>query len=259
MYRFLLRPRWLAFHLLVAAGVVVMINLAFWQLRRHDERQAFNDLVTERIEQAPVGLDELLPVELGLDLDPAANDEPNDGRDQLAGVEWRPIEVTGEYLDDEQVRVFNRSQGGQAGDLVVTPMRLADGRVLLVARGFVPLDVAVEPPPPGDVSTHGRLRLSQERRRGQLTDTGRGEVTELQRLDIARLAAQLPGPVVPMYMELTMSDPAAAAGTYPVPVSPPELTAGPHLSYAVQWSIFALAAVAGWVFAVRKSLRSRTS
>jgi len=256
MYRFLLRPRWLVFHLLVAAGVVVMINLAFWQLRRHDERRAFNAVVTERIDQAPVPLDDLLPSDLGLDLAPG--DEPAAG-DPLAGLEWRPVEVTGEYLADEQVTVFNRSQGGRAGDLVVTPMRLADGRVLLVARGFVPLDTAVGPPPPGDVAARGRLRATQERRRGQLTDTGSGELTELQRLDIARLAAQLPGPVVPMYMELTTSDPAAAAGTYPVPVSPPELTAGPHLSYAVQWSIFALAAVAGWVFAVRKSLRSRTS
>ena len=32
--RFLLRPRWLLSHLLVALLVVTMINLGFWQLRR---------------------------------------------------------------------------------------------------------------------------------------------------------------------------------------------------------------------------------
>jgi cytochrome oxidase assembly protein ShyY1 len=32
------------------------------------------------------------------------------------------------------------------------------------------------------------------------------------------------------------------------------LTDGPHLSYAVQWFIFALCAVVGWVLAVRRSI-----
>ena len=46
MYRFLLAPRWIAFHLLVVVGVVAMVNLGFWQLRRMDERQAFNAIDT---------------------------------------------------------------------------------------------------------------------------------------------------------------------------------------------------------------------
>jgi len=41
-----------------------------------------------------------------------------------------------------------------------------------------------------------------------------------------------------------------------VPVLAPELTSGSHLSYAVQWFIFSLCAVVGWVFAVRKSARA---
>ena len=45
MYRFLLRPRWIAFTLVVATAIAVMINLGFWQLRRLDERREFNDAV----------------------------------------------------------------------------------------------------------------------------------------------------------------------------------------------------------------------
>ena len=41
-YRFLISPKWVAFHLLVVALIVAMINLAFWQLRRLDERRQFN-------------------------------------------------------------------------------------------------------------------------------------------------------------------------------------------------------------------------
>jgi len=57
---FLLRPKWIAFHLLVFAAVAAMFALAFWQLRRLDERRAFNALVTQQIEQSPTPLEQLL-------------------------------------------------------------------------------------------------------------------------------------------------------------------------------------------------------
>ena len=38
MYTFLLKPKWIGFHLLCLTAIVVMINLAFWQLRRLDEK-----------------------------------------------------------------------------------------------------------------------------------------------------------------------------------------------------------------------------
>ena len=40
-------------------------------------------------------------------------------------------------------------------------------------------------------------------------------------------------------------------------MSLPELTEGPHLSYAVQWFIFSAAVAVGWVLAVRKSVNAR--
>ncbi|MDQ3543202.1 MAG: SURF1 family protein, partial [Actinomycetota bacterium] len=108
MYRFLLRPRWIAFHLLVLGAFVLMVNLGFWQLRRLDERQAFNDRVNERIDAPPVALDELVPTDARV------------GDDVLDEVEWRPTQVRGEYLPDEQFVVVNRSQSGQPGEMVVT-------------------------------------------------------------------------------------------------------------------------------------------
>jgi cytochrome oxidase assembly protein ShyY1 len=238
-YGFLLRPRWIGFHLLVIAAIVLMINLGFWQLRRLDERQAFNDEVASRIDVPPAPLDDVL----GADTDPVS-------------VEWRTVEADGTYLPDEEFVVVNRSQGGAAGDLVVTPLALTDGRILLVQRGFVPLDAERAPAPTGTVDVVGRLRPSQERRRGQLSDPAEGELTEAQRVDIDRLAGQLPGPVVPMYVELTSSTP-AEPGPFPTPVEAPELSEGPHLSYAVQWFVFSLCVAVGWVLAVRHSLTSR--
>jgi surfeit locus 1 family protein len=238
MYRFLLRPKWIGFHLLVVAGIVVMVNLGFWQLRRLDQRRDFNARVEARGELPPVPLDEVL-----------ASGPPDE-------IEWRVVTATGRYLADEQFVVVNRSQGGRAGDNVVTPMELDDGRILLVNRGFVTLNVAPPPPPDGDVDVTGRIRQSQERRTGQLSDPAEGDLTELQRLDIPRLEAQLPGDVVPVYVDLLTSQPPETPGL-PEPVARPALGEGPHLSYAIQWFIFSVCVAIGWVLAVRRSIATR--
>src|SRR5690606_13918671 len=117
--------------------------------------------------------------------------------DDLAEVEWRPVAASGTYLSDETLFVVNRSQNGRAGRNVVVPLRLADGRTLLVNRRFVPLASDVPPVPADDVTLVGRLRRSQERGLGQLSDPAQGELDEVQRVDIPRLASQLPGAVVP--------------------------------------------------------------
>jgi surfeit locus 1 family protein len=245
MYRFLLRPRWILFTLAVVVAIVAMINLGFWQLRRLDERREFNATVEDRIDQPAVALDELVPA--GAEV----------GDDRLSDVEWRPVDASGRYLGDQEVHIVNRSQGGRAGDNVVTPLQLDDGRILLVARGFVPLDQEAVPAPSGEVAVEGRLRRSQVRRTGALSDPASGRLTEAQRVDIPRLESQLPGDVVPMYVELTASQP-AESGTFPEPIAEPELGEGPHLSYAVQWFLFSAIAVVGWVLAVRRSRRVRS-
>ena len=59
-----------------------------------------------------------------------------------------------------------------------------------------------------------------------------------------------------MYLELLESNPAEPKSVSAVAF--PELGEGPHLSYAVQWAIFSISVAVGWVFAVRKSIRSRS-
>jgi cytochrome oxidase assembly protein ShyY1 len=236
MYRFLVSPRWIAFHLLVAVAVVVMVNLAFWQLRRLDERREFNATIEARFDAPAVGIDALL-AEAGDDLD---------------SVEWRPVELHGAFVGGGDVRIVNRSQHGRAGDNVASPFRLDDGRIVVVNRGFVPLGVEdVEPEPEGEVTLIGRVHPSDVRRRGQLSDPADGVLTEAQRIDLARLAPQMPdGELLPFYVDLVEP----AADGFPEPIAEPELGERNHLSYAGQWFIFAACVVVGWVLAVRKSV-----
>ncbi|MGA1035894.1 MAG: SURF1 family protein [Ilumatobacteraceae bacterium] len=239
----LTRPRWIAFHLLVVIGIVGMVNLGLWQLRRLDQRQDFNDTVTARLVADPVPLDDVLPADATI-ADPIGVDE----------IEWRTASISGRYLPDAAIRIVNRSQNGRAGDNIVVPLDLGDGRTLLVNRGFVPLGVDDPPLPATDVTVTGVLHPSQQRTGIAARDPDRGALTEAQRVDLERLADQMPGRLLPVYLDLTVSDPPETGGL-PEPVISPDLSEGNHLSYAIQWFIFSIAVAAGWVLAVRVSLR----
>lgn len=239
----LLTPRWILVHLLVVALVVVMVNLSMWQFRRLDDRQAFNDKVRANATARPVPLDDLVA-----ELSSVAP----------ADVEWRNVVVTGTFRPADEVIVLNRSQNGAAGIDPLTPLdTTVDGvpHVVLVDRGFVPLSAEVPPPPSGEVELLGRVRLSQERRLGGLTDPAQGELAEVQRVDVERLAPQMatsPDQVVlPFYVDLLQSP--DVTGNIPTPVANPDLSEGSHLSYAIQWLIFSACAVIAWVFLVRRS------
>ena len=236
----------LGLHLFTIVLVVVMVNLAFWQLTRHNERVTFNESVRARSLDAPRSLDDLLALARTSDTSVA------DGSVGVRDLEWYLLQVSGEYLAGEDLLLVNLSQDGRAGVDPISALRLADGRVLLVNRGFIPLSEATPPPPSGEVTLIGRVRAPQERRRGELTDPASGELREIQRIDPARLAEQLPGPLLPFYVDLLQSNPPDA----PVlsRIAEPELTLGPHLSYVVQWFVFSACAIAAWAFIVRRAL-----
>jgi cytochrome oxidase assembly protein ShyY1 len=242
MYRFLFRPLWILFHVVVAAAIILMVNLGFWQLDRLDERQTFNRQVIERSQQAPLPLADVL-------------DEIERGDVSTDEAEWLPVTVAGSFLPDQIVE-FNQSQGGRAGENVLAALAVDDGTTVIVNRGFIPLGFEVPAAPATEVSVTGLIRMSEVRDRGGLTDSADGPVDEVRRIDIPFLAQQLPGDVAPVYVQLVSSEPSVTVGD-PEPISRPELDSGPHLSYAIQWFIFSLAVAVGWVLAVRRSLATR--
>jgi cytochrome oxidase assembly protein ShyY1 len=233
MFRQLLRPQWLAFHLLVIAMIVVMVNLAFWQIDRHNERQEFNATLTARFDEPVVTLESLLGA------DPA-------------DIEWRTVQVIGTYLSGADVSVVNISQDGRAGFDPVSALVMPDGRVVLINRGFLPLATPFPAAPSGEVTVTGTVRSSAQRRTGQIADPSDGVLTEVQRIDIPRLDQQIDGDLVDVYVELLASDPADSPALSRI--ATPDFTTGPHLSYAVQWFIFSALAGFGWVVVVRRGL-----
>jgi cytochrome oxidase assembly protein ShyY1 len=245
---FLLKPRWLVLTVLVVVATVAMVLAGFWQLRRLDERRDRNAVIEARTAAPAAPAEEAL--DTGQSLDEAG-----------AGVEWRALTATGTYDAERGVLVRNRSLDGAPGYHVVTPLVLGDGTALLVNRGWIPLAPVAgqspEAPPPstGEVAVVGRARAAQERGALGPRDPADGVLAEVARVDIARLARQLPYPVLPAYVELTGQTPAPSS---PLPrlIPPPKLGEGPHLAYAVQWFTFASLAVIGWVVLVRREVLS---
>jgi surfeit locus 1 family protein len=226
----------IAFHVVCVATVVAMVNLSLWQFDRLDQRREFNSRVERRATEEVVDV-------TALDLSAPAD------------FEWQRVGAAGTYQPADEVLILNRSQGGRAGLNVVTPLELEDGSILLVVRGFLPLELDVPRPPEGSVKVIGTARLSDARRSTDL-NTSDGDVREFFRLDIDRIAEQIDGTVLPLALYAEASEP--AENPLLQPVARPTLSEGSHLSYAVQWIIFATAVVVGWILASRRTIKNQS-
>jgi cytochrome oxidase assembly protein ShyY1 len=225
---YLTKPRWLVGHVIVVAVAVLFVNLGFWQLRRLDERRHHNAVVLSR----------------SANLSPLTTGRP---------LPYRRVLAVGTYDPGHELLVRFRSRNGLPGYEVVTPLVTKDGPVVLVDRGWVPLDagdhwpVASAGAPTGDVAVIGLLApgegggLRLERRAGRTPVIGSIDVPALE------AAKAVPGgDVYPLHLVAETTTP-EVRGNYPAPVEPPDLGLGPHLSYAFQWFAFATVGVIGWI------------
>lgn len=162
--RTFLRPKWLLTHLLVIVLVVIMMSLSMWQFGRLDERKTFNAGLKANATQAITPIKNLA-VSLPADLNT---------------IQWRRVVVRGTFRPTAEVTILNRSQDGAAGVDAATPLDFTiDGKMyaVIVDRGFVPLATPMPKAPSGEVELVGRIRLSQERRTGALSDPTTGVLT----------------------------------------------------------------------------------
>ena len=253
MYRFLLKPRWILSHVFVLVVVITMINLGFWQLSRLDEKKAHNAVIVAAENETPIPLVDLLPT--GAASTPA----------QVSAVDYRVVLVRGTYRADQQVLITNRTYGGQPGFWVITPLQLADGTAVAINRGWVPYSYTPDPttwgdfaPPTGDVVVQGTIRPPQIRQNtivGSPSDASDGVLTELARVDVARLDQQVPESLWPLYLDLQAQQPAQV--DLPVPVDAPELSEGPHLGYAIQWFVFSALTLIVYPLLLRRHAHKR--
>ena len=240
MDRRLLQPKWLLAHAGVLAIAVVFVQLGFWQLSRHQDRVEQNELGESRLGAPVAQLDELLA-----------------SSGQVESFEFRRVEATGEYAPDLEVLIRSRVHLGTAGFHVVTPLVGEGSEAVLINRGWIPLSMDQPPvaarPPSGLVTVEGWVELSERKPPLGPEDPPEGVLDTLNRVDIDRIAQQLPMDVTPVYVVRIAED----GEELPIPVRQPAFDdQGPHLAYAIQWFGFAAVGLIGYFFLARRRLRS---
>ncbi len=227
---------WFVAAVMFAAACVVLAN---WQLERREMAVSKIERMVENYEKTPMGFAALK----GLSLE------------QVTSFEWTPVQITGSYLIAEELLVRNRPIAGQPGFLQIIPFELATGEVVLIERGWIPAGSNLAPaqvmtPSANEKTVTARIRL------GELTPNRSSPVgfaTSLHLQSLDKLVAS--NLQQNFYLRLISESPGEM--TTPQPLGKPLLDEGNHLSYAVQWILFALMGFYALFWAIRQEREHR--
>lgn len=196
-------------------GCAILISLGLWQLDRADQKAQLIAELETRIFK--------LPQPLPATLDPEAD-------------RYLPIEVEGRFLPGH-VFVLSARRAEGPGFHLLQAFEVADGRRIIVERGFLREDARDTP----DLARTGAAQLAGNLHWPRDTNRHTPDYDATRNLafgrDVAELAEILQTEAI--LLVLRQSDPAHPL-IQPVPVFNVTIP-DPHLGYAVQWFLMALA------------------
>ncbi|MFI9582923.1 SURF1 family protein [Streptomyces sp. NPDC052236] len=246
MYRFLLTRQWVSLTLIALVLIPTMVELGFWQLHRHERRVEQNSLISRNLKAKPLPMTEAT----------------SPGHTVPRADYWRQVTATGVYDTAGEVVVRRRtSADDRIGFHVLTPLILADGRAVLVNRGWVPAAAdqrsfpAVPAPPKGTVTVTGRLKADETTSASGIKDLSGLPPRQVMLISSAQQAKSLGRTVLGGYLEQSAPEPAGGAPEL-IP-EPDHESIGAHMAYAVQWWLFTAAVPVGWVVLVRRERSDR--
>ncbi len=229
----------------VIAAIVVMaavcVRLGFWQISRYHQKTAENARRAAAMAAAPVEVDSGL---LAADAPPALQ-----------------LEAHGHYDETRQILLSARTHDGSPGVDVVTPLRFDDGAgAVLVNRGWLyagdastahPLECAE----PGEQTVIGIAAPIEKGVGGppwRAMKQDSATVWSARWLDADSVAARFPYRIARVVINQLPGDGVPAR---PARIQPRPLDVTMHVSYAVQWFLFATILVAGSVLVAARGRR----
>lgn len=237
---FLISKRWLGYWALFLAFSVACILLGNWQFDRRAEARAEIERIDANYDAEPLPFAEVMTERT------AFNEDQH---------KWQQIVVSGTYTG-ESLLVRNRPYLSQVGYEILAPLRLADGSLFIVNRGWLPLsdgnlsEIEIPAPPIGTVEVVARLKAGEPR----IADRAAAE-NSVGTINLPELEELLSVPVYTGAYGLLVSEtPATPHGELALR---PERDEGPHLSYALQWYVFVAVAAGGLFFGARSEFRSQ--
>ncbi len=230
------RRRVLMLTLRSLAGFAVLIGLGTWQVERLHWKEGLIAKRAAALSAPPIPLPRT----------------PEAARP----LEFHRVEAKGQFLHDREILVHAiERKTGEAGYLVLTPLRLEDGAVVLVERGWVPTDKRHAAARPqgnfsGEVTVRGLLRLAPDEKPGWFVpsnDPARGEWFWLD-LPAAARTAGVPE-ALPFYIE---AGPLPNPGGLPVGGQASTDLPNDHLQYAITWYSLAAALLVIYLILLRR-------
>lgn len=261
------------FSVIIPAAILalVMLRLSWWQYDRYQEKLIFVEELQRRLAEPVTPLTDLLS-------------------HPTKSLPFRRVTVTGTYDFTHEVVLRNRRHDGIPGVLVLTPLAITvpertEPLRVLVSRGFIPLSRSSQEQRtsfqrPTNTHITAIIKETAERRFLAPNDPPSGPqhpwVDAWLRVDLPRIGAQLPYPLLPFYLEeipanqvdtlslsivqshsdreemLSMASrrpvagpPNLAAYTFPIPSPTTVVPAGRHRQYVYEWLILAVLTVLG--------------
>ncbi|MAU97593.1 MAG: cytochrome c oxidase assembly protein [Fulvimarina sp.] len=204
-------------------GIAILFALGTWQLERLYWKDALIAEIDSRIHAEPIDLAALKTR--------FAAGEP---------IDYTPVTVTGRFLNEHE-RYFLSTFEGQAGWNVYAPLRLENGDVVFVNRGFVPYDMR-DPDrrragqPEEEVTVTGLARAAPTEKPGYFTPENEPAKDTFFWQDLPVMAEGVPlaegARLVPF---LVAAGPGRAEGGWPVGGTTVVSLPNNHLQYVVTW------------------------
>jgi surfeit locus 1 family protein len=216
------------------------IALGIWQIERLGWKEELIARVNSRVNAAPVPV----PAKAEWPTINAQNDE------------YRHVQVTGIFDNGKESYVYASTELGP-GYWVLTPLTTADGQIILINRGYVPLDrkdpsSRLQGQLNGSVTVTGLLRLNEPG--GTFMRSNAPDADRWYSRDVNAIAAKRDiKQVAPYFID---ADKDNLDGSYPVGGLTQVKFPNSHLQYAITW--FAMAVMSlGFLWFLLKSKSSR--
>lgn len=234
-YRFLLRPAWLAAITALIVLTVAFVGLGMWQWSRaHRTHKLSPQAAAAYVTPAP--LDRLL----------------KNGSPASSDAVGHAVTVSGVFDGGHQLLVPDRRfPDGRVGYIVIAPLKLSDGTVVVVSRGWSAQQITPPPVPAGQVTVVGWLS-AEEPADGAAPEAVDAAAKDPQHLiasvDVATLVNTWPYSAMDQIYVNEVAPGAGSLTAIPAP-APPDTSSWYILNvgYTLQWWLFGVVGL--WWFA----------
>lgn len=201
----------------------LMVRLGFWQLERASEKRLIQENVEKQQALPPLALDQLTTA-------------------QLPGLHYRKVHFFGQW-QPQTFLLDNQVQNGKVGYHVISPVKLSDGRFVLVNRGWMPMNPDRSSLPDFPLAVDGQetgdIYVSDELTQDASVYAESGWPRRVQRLHLPGLSRELGVNLLPVMVRLQ----SGSANALQVQWSAINMLPEKHEAYAIQWFAMSLALV----------------